>query len=128
MDNERLRYLTLTKIQHTGKSKAIQIIMKETKFQGTVEDMAQIVFTPTKEEQILHILKHRLTCDRCKTNDHIVADPIVFNFKGDLTDNVEYYCANRKAQSSLFSKCWNHVQAYENRKGENKLTLVQDTA
>jgi hypothetical protein len=117
--NERLRYLDLTRKQHTGKKKAIEIIMRETKFQGTVEDMAH-------NEQSRHIHKKGLVCDRCNTNEHIVAEPVVFNYQGDLTDNVEYYCENPNTGSLLFSKCWNHVQGYENRRGDNKLTLIQE--
>ena len=124
--NERKRYLALTRKSHTGKKNAIKVIMRETKFQGTVEDMAQIVFTPTQDEQLKRIHKKKLFCDRCNTNEHIVADPIVFDYKGDLTDHVEYYCANRRTGSLLFSKCWNHVQSYENRRGENRLTLIQE--
>ena len=60
MYNERLRYLTLIKRSHAGKRRAIKTIMRETKFRGTIEDMAQIVFTPSEEEQRFHINKMRL--------------------------------------------------------------------
>jgi len=128
MYNERLRYLKLTGTSHTGKRKAIEIIIKETKSLLSVEEMAEICFTPSKEAQRFHINKKRLICDRCNTNKHLVAVPIVLDYKYDLTDNVEYYCGNTRTNSLLFSKCWNHVQGYENRKGENRLTLIQDTA
>lgn len=126
MYNKRLRYLSLTRTQHTGKRKAIKIIIRETKSQLSVEEMAEIVFTPTKEEQLKRIQKYRLTCDRCNTNKHLVAVPVVVNYEGGLTDNVEYYCENPNTDSFLFSKCWNHVQSYENRKGDNQLTLIQE--
>jgi hypothetical protein len=129
-DTKRLRYLDLTVKSHTGKRKAIEMIIKESDFTVTVEEMAEIVFTPTKEEQLTHIQQHRLTCDRCNTNEHLVAVPVVLSYvhnsEGDLTDNVEYYCANPDRLSPIFSKCWNHAQSYENRKGDNELTQIQE--
>ncbi len=125
MYNERIRYLELIGKSHSGKIPAIKRVIKETKSRLSVEEMAEVCFTPTEEAQRFHINKLRLTCDRCKTNKYLVAVPIVFNHKDDLTDNVEYYCTN-KTRSLFFSKCWNHVQSYENRKGDNRLTLIQE--
>lgn len=126
MNSMRLRYIELVEKSHNSRPNAIKIVMRETEFKGTEEDMAEIVLTPTKEEQLKHIQKYRLTCDRCKTNEYLVAEPVVYDYKGDLIDTVEYYCGNPNEDSSIFSKCWNHVQAYENRKGENRSKLIQE--
>ena len=122
---KRERYLSLIGEQHTGKRKSLEIIIKESGSDLSVEEMAEICFMPSKEAQKAHIQSLRLTCNRCKTNEHLVAVPVVLNYKNGLTDNVEYYCENQ-TRSLFFSKCWNHVQGYENRKGENRLTLIQD--
>ena len=124
--NKRLRYLELTVKSHTSKIKSIERIIEETKSELSVEKMAEIVFTPTQHEQSIHIAENKLTCDRCKTNEHLVAVPVLFDFKGDLIDNVEYYCGKEDKGSPFFSKCWNHVQGYENRQGDNTLTQIQE--
>ena len=130
MSELRLRYLDLTGRCHTGRRKSIEMIIKESGFTITVEEMAEIVLTPTQHEQSVHIAENKLTCDRCNTNEHLVAVPIVtsyvHNSEGELTDHVEYYCENPDTYSSIFSKCWNHVQSYENRKGDDKLTQIQE--
>ena len=123
--NRRRRYLSLIGEQHTGKRKSLEIIIKESGSDLSVEEMAEICFTPSKEEQRLHIKELKLTCNRCRTDEHLVAVPIVLNHKNGLCDNVEYYCA-KETRSLLYSKCWNHVQSYENRKGETGLKLIQD--
>lgn len=125
--NKRSRYVHLIEECHFSKEKSLKMVMAETEFKGNIEEMAEICFLPSKHEQSLHIQKMRLTCDICKTNEHLVAVPVVLNFKNGLTNNVEYYCEN-KTTSDFFSKCWNHVQWYENVEGDNLLTLIQETA
>ena len=123
--NRRRKYLSLIGEQHTGKRRSLEIIIKESGSDLSVEEMAEICFMPSKEEQRLHIKELKLTCNRCQTNEHLVAVPIVLNHMNGLCDNVEYYCA-KETRSLLYSKCWNHVQSYENRKGETGLKLIQD--
>ena len=120
-------YKYLTTQDRIGRVKAIDQIIKDMNLDCTPEEVMYVVALPSETEQRRFIQKHRLWCDKCKTDQHIVAEPLCTDQsrkESKLTTKVEYYCSNPNTTSSIFSKCWNHVYSYPNITGESKPNIV----
>jgi len=90
-------------------------IIKEFELSESVDEVLEIAMAYTPEETKALIEKENLCCDRCNTNEHLVVVPIIYDeFKNRYSNKFEVYCNNKVNDSTVFSKCWNHVYAYKN--------------
>ena len=118
----KAHYHQLTVNEHIGRVKAIGIIIKDMVLDEIPENVIRIVAMPSKDEQRKFIKENNLWCDRCNTNEFIVAEPLCLDqsrIESKLTTKVEYYCNNPNTESTVFSRCWKHVYSYPNITGES---------
>ena len=90
-----------------------QEVIKILKLDCLVDDIIYTVIKLEGEELKAFIDKHKLSCPVCKTADHLVCEPVVWDTEMEqYTKKFEIYCNNSDPNSSIFSKCWHHVYAY----------------
>ena len=123
----KARYNQLVINEHVGRVQAIDIIIADMNLNAIPEDVIREVAMPSKDEQIKFIKENNLWCDRCDTDEFIVAEPLCLDqsrSQPKLTTKVEYYCNNPNTNSTIFSRCFNHVYSYPNIWGKSTPKII----
>lgn len=88
-------------------------VIRVLKLNCEIDDILQIVFKLEGDDLKAFIDKHQLYCPVCKTADHLVCEPVVWDTeKEEYTKKIEIYCAKPDPDSVIFKRCWHHVYAY----------------